>query len=164
MCQPELKPPSVEIRAIRSRTTFVSDTRVVVVAAIAMPAPIAPPTTNATRTAHFFERSLCIATPLPVDTAVLRGFEPFFKRTSSGSSGRARAKARELQSRPISTNHFFIRLLRSLALAGAFDLESQHGHVRGSACRAAVCLRFSLHGSLRYASRFGQPPKTPTYA
>src|SRR5712691_8212789 len=72
MCQPELKSPSVANVTMRSRTTFVSATTVLVVAAIAMPAPIAPPSTNAVRTIHFFDRSTCIAPPLPVD---IRGVE-----------------------------------------------------------------------------------------
>src|SRR5207248_8566339 len=67
MCQPELKLPSVEIWAIRSRTALVSAATVVVVAAIAIPAPIAPPTTSATSTAHFFECSIPTAPPLRVD-------------------------------------------------------------------------------------------------
>src|SRR5437764_4187843 len=71
MCQPELKPPSVEIWAIRSRTVLVSAATVVVTAAIAALAPIAPPTTKAIRTAHFFVRSMRINPPLRVDAGIL---------------------------------------------------------------------------------------------
>src|SRR5437764_11300248 len=65
MCHPELKLPSVEICAIRSRTRFVSATGVVTVAAIAIPAPMTPPSTNTKSTTHFFLRSACTSPPLP---------------------------------------------------------------------------------------------------
>src|SRR2546430_10132788 len=50
---------------MRSRTVFVSATVVVVVTALAMPAPTAPPTTKAARTIHLLPRSTCTAPPLP---------------------------------------------------------------------------------------------------
>src|ERR687887_689903 len=58
MCQPELKSPSVVMRTIRSRMTFVSAATVDAPTALATPAPIAPPMTNAARTAHFFDSNL----------------------------------------------------------------------------------------------------------
>src|SRR5437660_11490909 len=99
MCQPESKPPSVEIWAIRSRTVLVSAATVVVTAAIAALAPIAPPTTSAIRTAHFFVRRMRIYAPLRVDAAKSAAVQASLQDAPlaplGGLSGRlARASAR----------------------------------------------------------------------
>src|SRR2546430_17321473 len=102
MCQPELKPPSVEIWAIRSRIVLVSAATVVVTAAIAALAPIAPPTTKAIRTAHFFVRSMRINPPLRVDAGILPQSVRCLPRLRARSGTLAQASVPSVLSPPVA--------------------------------------------------------------
>jgi hypothetical protein len=91
MCQPELKFPSVVIVAIRSLTVFVSATTVVVVSALAIPAPMALPSTKTARVIHRLLRIRPMTLPPSFEDAEGAPAAPPHELVTSDPSSQRRA-------------------------------------------------------------------------